>query len=121
MRLLARCGDIREKASVADYSRQLVILAAAQVHATLAGPDRADLVTGDNWCACGRKPYQHPVGPRCGTTPMAPPADMYRGSRSYSPRPFKLTCTCAGNGEHERGVFVGCLWTTQVQSEGPGQ
>jgi len=45
----------------------------AVAYATLAGPDRADLVMADGWCACSRKPYQHRLSPRCGSRPMPPP------------------------------------------------
>jgi hypothetical protein len=58
---------------IAEHTLRIAI---AQVHATLAGPDRADLVTADGWCACGRKPYQHRLSPRCGSRPMPPPANF---------------------------------------------
>lgn len=122
LRLLGRCGDIKERSTQAEYSRQMVILAAAQVHATLAGPDRADLVMADGWCACSRKPFQHPVGPRCGTTPMPPPPDEPQAHSLLCFAPHGPDTPCPVPADQDPHVDgCPCPGCEPVPSDGPGQ
>jgi len=112
--------------SAEQLLRVLIDTTMAVAYATLAGPDRADLVTADSWCACSRKPYQHRLSPRCGSRPMPPPPAITRPEDYPSGHEFVrakagddgpvlfwcVVCGCA-EADHVKG--------SAVPSDGPGQ
>jgi hypothetical protein len=93
--------------SAEQLLRVLIDTTMAVAYATLAGPDRADLVTADGWCACSRKPYQHRLSPRCGSRPMPPP-------------PMDDKVREAAESARDRLVAEGRV-IAWVPSDGPGQ
>lgn len=122
-RLLAE-AEADQVAGLSERYLLIVLITAtrAAAHASLAGPVRAPLVMDDGWCACSRKPFQHPVGPRCGTTPMPPPPDEPQAHSLLCFAPHGPDTPCPVPADQDPHVDgCPCPGCEPVPSDGPGQ